>query len=380
MPKKRKTFKAKEPVRIRFKKLANGNQSIYLDRYIGGRRSYEFLHLYLVPETDEFSRVQNANTMRAAVAIKSQRVNEIASGKAGIRNCVAASRIPISEWISLYMERKERDGYKAVSELRTLAKHLREYRGAAMVGDIDKDFLLGFQDWLIHGYRKRSGGSLSRNSVNLLMRLLNAACSVAVRDGVLAGNPFSMIDRSEMVKPQEGTREFLTIDEIRRLIRTECCNTEVKCAFLFACFCGLRISDVRALRWDDIQEDGGRLSLTMRMRKTGERIYLPLVTEAVRWLPAGRGGQEGNVFRLPTRPAVTRALALWADAAGIRKHVTFHVSRHTFATLELTLGADLYTVSKLLGHSNVRTTEIYAKIIDRKKDEAVGLINKVDWG
>lgn len=380
MPRKRKTVKAKEPVRIRFKKLANGNQSIYLDRYVGGRRSYEFLHLYLVPETDETSRAQNANTMRAAVAIKSRRVNEIASGKAGIKGCGAASRVPISEWFSVYMERKERDGYKAVSNLRTLTKHLGEYRGAAKVGDIDKGFLLGFQDWLSHGYRKRRGGLLSRNSVNLLMKLFNAACCAAVREGVLPENPFSRIDRSERVKPQEGTREFLTIDEVRRLIRTECCNAEVKCAFLFACFCGLRISDVRALRWDDIREDGGRLSLTMRMKKTGESIYLPLVAEAARWLPARRGGQDGNVFRLPVRPAVARALSLWAAAAGIRKHVTFHVSRHTFATLELTLGADLYTVSKLLGHSDVRTTEIYAKIIDRKKDEAVGLINNVDWG
>ena len=66
----------------------------------------------------------------------------------------------------------------------------------------------------------------------------------------------------------------------------------------------------------------------------------------------------------------------WAKAAGIEKYVTFHTARHSFATMMLTLGADIYTTSKLLGHSKIQTTEIYAKIIDKKKDEAMGLIDK----
>ena len=66
----------------------------------------------------------------------------------------------------------------------------------------------------------------------------------------------------------------------------------------------------------------------------------------------------------------------WAKSAGIKKYVTFHTARHSFATMMLTLGANIYTTSKLLGHSNIRTTEIYAKIIDKKKDEAMGLIDK----
>ncbi len=68
-------------------------------------------------------------------------------------------------------------------------------------------------------------------------------------------------------------------------------------------------------------------------------------------------------------------LSRWAREAGIGKHVTFHVSRHTFATMALTMGADIYTTSKLLGHTEVRTTQIYARIVNSKKEEAVALLD-----
>ncbi len=79
--------------------------------------------------------------------------------------------------------------------------------------------------------------------------------------------------------------------------------------------------------------------------------------------------------QLPSTVTVNILLKPWAKSAGIDKHVTFHTARHTFATMMLTLGADLYTTSKLLGHTDVRMTQIYAKIINRKKDEAVNLVN-----
>lgn len=73
---------------------------------------------------------------------------------------------------------------------------------------------------------------------------------------------------------------------------------------------------------------------------------------------------------------INRHLAAWSLKAGIKKHVTFHTARHTFGTMMITLGADLYTTSKLMRHSRTTTTEIYAKIVDKKKDEAMGLIDK----
>lgn len=112
------------------------------------------------------------------------------------------------------------------------------------------------------------------------------------------------------------------------------------------------------------------------MQKTKEPIYLPLSPEALRWMPErGEKSSEDAVFDLPSTTHINILLKPWAKAAGIDKKFSFHTARHTFATMMLTLGADLYTTSKLLGHTDVKMTQVYAKIINRKKDEAVNLVN-----
>lgn len=112
------------------------------------------------------------------------------------------------------------------------------------------------------------------------------------------------------------------------------------------------------------------------MQKTKEPIYLPLSPEALRWMPErGEKTSEDAVFDLSSTTHINILLKPWAKEAGIDKRFSFHTARHTFATMMLTLGADLYTTSKLLGHTDVKMTQVYAKIINRKKDEAVNLVN-----
>lgn len=129
----------------------------------------------------------------------------------------------------------------------------------------------------------------------------------------------------------------------------------------------------------DIVQDGEQYRMSTVMQKTTTPIYLPLSRHAVRWLPERNGAEDGlHVFAgLPAEPNINKVLAKWMATAGINKKITYHTSRHTFATMMLTLGADLYTTSKLLGHANVKTTQIYAKIVDSKKTEAVNLVDKV---
>ncbi len=83
-----------------------------------------------------------------------------------------------------------------------------------------------------------------------------------------------------------------------------------------------------------------------------------------------------NVFvGMPNMGNIGSCIKYWAKRADINKHVSFHTARHTFGTMMLTLGVDLYTVSKLMGHRSVRSTQIYAKIIDQRKDDAVNLVD-----
>ena len=113
-------------------------------------------------------------------------------------------------------------------------------------------------------------------------------------------------------------------------------------------------------------------------QKTGEPVYVPLSQNAIQWLPEkNKSEADGKVYSLPHVSTIEKWLSSWAEDAGLKKHITYHVSRHTFATLTLTYGADLYTVSKLLGHSNIQTTQIYAKIVDENKRKAVNLIPKL---
>ena len=139
--------------------------------------------------------------------------------------------------------------------------------------------------------------------------------------------------------------------------------------------CGLRVSDIRKLTWSDLQQSGGRVRIEIKMQKTKEPLYLPISDEALKWLPERGETKDGDIiFPLTHEGTVNDTLQHWANVAGITKHISFHVARHTHATMLLTLGADLYTVSKLLGHKNIATTQIYAKIVDKKKEEAIGLI------
>ena len=162
---------------------------------------------------------------------------------------------------------------------------------------------------------------------------------------------------------------------MKRLIVTPCRNRELKAAFLFSCFCGLRISDLESLCWKHIIKNNGKWQVEITQFKTGVQLYLPLNMNARKWLPE----QSGATPDTPVFPKLNRGykavLCDWVKEAGIYKHVCFHTSRHTFATLALTAGVDIYTTSQLLGHTTIRHTQRYAKIINSKKDDAVSLLD-----
>ena len=173
-------------------------------------------------------------------------------------------------------------------------------------------------------------------------------------------------------------RGYLEIDEVKKLMNTPCNDEQTKMAFLFACFCGLRLSDIKDLKWKDIKSGEDGTVVSKIQVKTQQSIIVPLSANALEWLP-DRGDSKGEdfVFTLPSHFSINRSVKKWARDAEIEKNVTFHLSRHTFATTLLTLGADIYTTSKLMGHKNLRTTQIYAEVVNKKKVEAVNLMDKV---
>ena len=392
MAKQKQTVKLKEPVRIRFKQLSNGNQSIYLEyytgdvirkeNYVGGKRKYEFLKLYLIPERTREDKAKNEATLALAKAIQSRRIVEVQNDAHGFQN-TNKSRVNLLDYLENIGKQSAEQGSRnyARTVLNTV-RALRLFRGDYIAfRDVDKEFLSEFTDYLRqmpkaskYGVLK-TGGRLSNNSVVSYYGTLRTAINRAYKEGIITVNPTKEFDFASKVRQEPSRREYLTLDELKTLINTECRHEIVKRAFLFSCLCGLRVSDIRKLRWCDLQRSSGRVRIEITMQKTKEPLYLPISDEALKWLPE-RSEANGSdfIFPLTHEGTVNDTLQHWAKVAGITKHISFHVARHTHATMMLTSGADLYTVSKLLGHKNIATTQIYAKIVDKKKEEAIGLI------
>lgn len=376
MGRSRITPKAKEPIRLRMKDLSNGNKSLYLDIYRDGKRSYEYLKMYIIPEKDENAKRQNKATLAAANAIKSKRIIELTNGEAGIKSPNDEPKILLLDWMQTYKENQAKRGKKDGYQIKTAIRIIEDYAGRKVTLDqIDKTFCQGYIDYLLNEYRP-NGKQLMHTTAHNYYRVVNGALNAAVREDLMKVNPFTRISSSDKIHKPESKREYMTIDEVRSLIATPMSNETVKSAYLFSCFCGLRISDIKELRWKDVFCDGEQYRLQVIMQKTKAPIYLPLSPEALRWMPDRKGkAADEKVFDLPSMSRINELLKPWALDSGISKHFSFHTARHTFATMMLTLGADLYTTSKLLGHTDVRMTQVYAKIINRKKDEAVNLVN-----
>jgi integrase len=388
MARPKKQVKLKEPIKIRFKQLGDGNKSIYLDIYHKGVRKYEYLKLYIVPEVNPICKTQNAETMALAERIKAERIKALHTHGVQDWETVKQGSMLLTSWIKKYCEGgvgiKKSTLHCRVEMLNTVEKYLDECgRGFITLEEVDADFCRGYTNFLrtfpnshiIHGTPR----PISQNTASRYLGMFSTTLNNAVRQGIIRTSPMKELDAKERIQPKDGSKQYLTIEELRKLMNTDCYRPEVKQAFVFACFTGLRLSDMYRLSPMHIFQsaDGKSEYIDMEMQKTERPVIIPLSEEAKRWLPEAKG-KDIPFFDIPTTGTVIgRALRKWAEAAKVEKHMSFHVSRHTFATMMLTLGADLFTTSKLMGHTNIQTTEIYAKIVDKKKEQAINLIDGI---
>lgn len=376
---------SKEPVRMRYKQLANGNQSIYLDIYVGGKRTYEFLKLYLIPEKSRADKEKNRRTMQLANAIKAQRIVEVKNGEFGFKSAYAEETLFFDYYEAMVEKRHGSMSRGNWGNWLSALHHLRDYekRKDITFAEITPKWVEGFKEYLDkkatawkHDKRERSAPPkpLSRNSKVSYFNKLRACLNQAFEERIIAHNPLRGI---EGFKPEEGTRMYLTIEEVRKLAQTDCDFPFLKKAFLFSCLTGLRRSDIYKLTWGEVQEQSGFTRIIFRQKKTGGQEYLDITPQAA-MLMGERGEDNEPVFAKWLSPdAQNSNLRVWVARAGINKHISFHCGRHTFATMMLDLGTDLYTVSKLLGHREVQTTQIYARVLDKNKQAAVQRIPNI---
>lgn len=373
--------KDKSPVKLRRKKLSNGNASLYLDIYDNGNRKKEYLKLYLIPERTVQAKEKNRKTIELAQTIQAERIINLQSNKSTFFTHLRQDNKLLKLPFIAYMEEE----IKKMESLRT-GTYIRRYQSVAMwvrrydcntpLEKIDKSWIQGFLHFLSITPGKY-GRLLCSNTRHEYLVYVANILNNAVREGVIPFNPTKSLMASDRPKKHDSRREYLTEEEILRLRETSSPDqyNSIRRAFLFACYCGLRYSDIQQLKWKHIRETKEGLVIDKKLQKTQNMLYLPLNKRAAEFLPE-RGKDNTYVFTLPKSMATTEAyIKVWSEFAGIQKHVTFHTSRHSFAVNILAHGGDIYTLSKLLGHKRVTTTQIYADVLGETKRKTVELLD-----
>ena len=385
MAKRKKEIKVKEPVRIREKILGDGTISLYLDMYYRGNRKKEGLKLYIVPGNTPEIKQRNSNARKLAEQIKAQRILDIQKDGLVDWEKLKRSRTTLVSWLEHYASSEEQLSASSTRSKKNAKARVEQYLASIgkpdmLLAEVDREFCRGFIAFLRTCKYNKGKKTISNTTARLMVNRIAAALNKAAVEGLIPSNPFKTLEAKEKPKKDSVAREFLTIEELKVLIKTPCRYEIVKKAFLFSCFTGLRYSDVKSLRWSEIHTaaDGKTLYIEHDQVKTKSRVTIPLSDEALKWMPKREEGIDLVYHELRiTATTVEVVLQEWMEDCQIDKHITYHCSRHTAATTLLTLGANLYVVSKLLGHSSIKMTEVYAKIVDQKKIETMNLVNNL---
>lgn len=366
----------KDSVTLR-KRKRQRSTVLYLDIVENGKRRTESLGLKLTEGHTRAEKAADKEAMMRAEEIRVKRISEIQERKKNPEKCLPGDT-RFYDFMQRIIDRK--DGTTKTS-WENCMKRVREYEPNDRItfAETDRRWAQGFRDYLDRSLtwsidpRKRKGDKsvMAEGTKALMFQKFCTVFNMAVKEGVIVSNPTVLVKRFQ---ESYAPREFLTQDELRQVISTPMPDELVCRAFLFSCFTGMRWSDIVTLRWRDIRPMNGRMRIVFKQRKTGGLEYLDLSDQAVRVL-GDRGKDDDEIFRGITAIQNARIqVGAWVKAAGIDKHITFHCGRHTFAVMMLDLGVDLYTVSKLLGHKSIETTQVYAKILDKNKQSAVDRI------
>lgn len=359
-------------VTVRKKKLADGRESLYLDIYQGkGRRRKKSLGLYLTG-----NKKKDRETMRVAEQVRVKRQADLDAGRLGMPG---QSTLTVGGLVlSISASRSEK--FQKVCS--TVNQHLVKCGiGSISVSSLTASDCEQFDSYLRHLLVNET---IMTTSAATYMQVFRVAVRRAYRQGLI---PVPLHDRFGTIRGYARTREYLTLEEARALIATPY-KEPYRSIVIFGLLTGLRLGEMERLRWADL--DGDMLKYYQpKTRKWGYRRISRQALDAIEsmrektYVPANYVRQHKRMLRdrighiwawWPNGGGLNRNLKIWVKEAGIRKDITMHCLRHTFATLQLSAGTPIETVSALLSHGNIKTTQIYVNILDRAIDDAADRI------
>lgn len=353
-------------VRVRYQVNTDKSETPWLDCVYKKKRKAVFLDLRIPAGAKKQARDRVEQQAQALADAKWRAI--IATGN------IDAGAKDTTDFIAYFEKtitkhKKERQ-WKSV--LRLLYLYALEHHVDAITFDdvATQDWHASFKEFLVEHVAQSTAANYYQKIIGCL--------EIAVEEGHLATN----VARKKGIKGVDFLTIYLLPEEITLLANTpEPDRDHVKNAFLFAVYTGLRISDVRRLRWSNIvripDEHGvQQYYLDFRMKKGKKNVHLAMNPVALKFI-GKRGQADELVFELYDEKTMNRDLRKWCSAAGIEKNVVddegkvipypihFHTARHTFACLHILDGTSIYELRDLLGHGHVATTERYAKVMDR---------------
>lgn len=345
----------KMAVHLRSRKLKSGDRSLYLDIHHHGDRWREFLKIRISPkDSDRTEKKRIAERIRAnrELELLSQSTGHIPSHLTNLNFFDFAEN-----YLSNYPFKDVRIVHNAVQKFKVALGNTR-----LTFAQITPKVMEAFKDYLIH----ESG--LTRETAHNYFTRFKKILKAAKIKGYLREMPTADIRFANPNKDDTIRKQVLDTKELQILATTHCGNSEVKRAFLFACYTSLGLAEIKLLKWSNINK--GRL-ITYR-NKTGEIINNRLNPTALIILGEPKGRNE-FVFQLQklSNNGVNKAIEYWVKRAGIQKHITFYCARHTFACQLLIHGANLKTVADAMGHSSTQSTLKYLNYVQKLQDEAI---------
>lgn len=364
----------------RRKKLNNqGTALVQIEAYLNKRKIYLKTNVYLKPEcwSREGAQVVNHPQSNELNAMLYERILELQAielsfWKRGIESTLGALKEAVRKGIKpaltfyqFAMQAIENSDRKPGTKENMVATihAVKEFRRTLEFSDINYTFLKELDAHL------RAKG-LKTSSVGKHMRVLRALVNEAINEGYILQEAYPF--RKFKIKNERREHKFLLPDELAKLEKLKLPdrknnNRHILDAFLFCCYSGLRFSDFKSLRKEHIVNIDGNEWIVMESVKTGARLNIPLYLmsggKALRIMQ--KYDSVEKLAALGCNSDTNRTLQAICGMAGIGKRFTFHTSRHTCATLLLHRGVPITTVQKILGHTSVKTTEIYSEAFDQ---------------
>ena len=367
-------------ITLRKKRITGNRQSLYLDFYpaitnpkTGKATRREFLGLYILDKPkNPFDKESNKKTLLLAENIRAKRQIEIQAGNYGF--LIPKTKVT-TDFVQFFRQIVETKTGSNKGNWQTAFNYFNMFTGGKLpIAKLNESLCNEFREYLLKAKRQRGIQSeqITQSSTRSYYNKFKAALKQAFKKGLI---DIDLSTRIDGISEPEVQREYLTLEQLQTLVNTPCSIPLLKNAAIFSALTGLRFSDISKLVWGEVHySELEGYYLQFRQKKTKGVEVLPISEQAFDLLGT-RGEPSKKVFEgLKYSAYLNIHLKQWILRAGITKNITFHSFRHTFATLQLSMGTDIYTVSKMLGHRELKTTQVYAKIIDETKREAANRI------